>query len=351
MIYSSPEPDPFSCNFWETHVDEQTGKPQTTPKRLTDWAGFCMDNFSATADGKRLAFHRWSTEGGVYVVGLAAGWRITTPRQMTLAEGWPIPSAWTADSRALVFMSYRNGSWGIFMQSLGSDRAEPIVAGLSNSEPGRVSPDGAWVLFISSTKKGGPPPAELMRAPLTGELAQPVFTVQRDAQLRCAKSPAKLCAISEKTPDRKRLAFTAFDPVAGRGQELIRLDADPNAVYAWDLSPEGTRIAVVKSSGGPIRVFPLNGGPARELEAKGWSTADSYQTLEWAADGKGLLVSGYVQGDLALLGIDLEGNAHVLWRPGGTPAATTIGVPSPDGRHLAILNWSIHGNIWMMENF
>ena len=51
----------------------------------------------------------------------------------------------------------------------------------------------------------------------------------------------------------------------------------------------------------------------------------------------------------AVLRVDLQGNARVLCHPGAEE--TTVGIPSPDGRHLAILGWSETGNIWMMENF
>jgi hypothetical protein len=29
----------------------------------------------------------------------------------------------------------------------------------------------------------------------------------------------------------------------------------------------------------------------------------------------------------------------------------TYGVPSPDGRHLAMQKMTVEGNLWMMENF
>jgi hypothetical protein len=89
--------------------------------------------------------------------------------------------------------------------------------------------------------------------------------------------------------------------------------------------------------------------PALEVRRKGWNIARS---LDWAADGKTLLISSLVQGELALLDVDLQGNARVLWFAGGGAEETTVGVPSPDGRHLAMLGWSeINGNIWMIENF
>ena len=45
----------FSCNYWEMLVDEHTGEPRSEPRQLTNWAGFCMESTTATADGKRLA--------------------------------------------------------------------------------------------------------------------------------------------------------------------------------------------------------------------------------------------------------------------------------------------------------
>jgi hypothetical protein len=93
---------------------------------------------------------------------------------------------------------------------------------------------------------------------------------------------------------------------------------------------------------------------------KGWS---SLQSVNWAADGKGLFTSSATRGGSALLHLDLQGNAYVLWQqkgsiaewyapfaPFGGPSAPGV-VPSPDGRHLAIYDWQLSANMWMMENF
>jgi hypothetical protein len=50
-----------------------------------------------------------------------------------------------------------------------------------------------------------------------------------------------------------------------------------------------------------------------------------------------------------LLRVDLQGQVLVLWKPEGGRA--TYAVPSPDGRHVALLGWTLDSNIWMMENF
>jgi Tol biopolymer transport system component len=73
------------------------------------------------------------------------------------------------------------------------------------------------------------------------------------------------------------------------------------------------------------------------------------QALCWAADGKGLYVANAVHEESVLLYVDLEGNARALSQNHGNNPA--IGLPSPDGRHLAILGSTMNSNVWMMENF
>jgi DNA-binding winged helix-turn-helix (wHTH) protein/Tol biopolymer transport system component len=299
LSLAGPDPDALACNFWELRIDKRTGRPRGEPRRLTNWAGFCMDNMSATVDGKRLAFHRWSDEASVYIADLeAGGTRITTPRRVTLSDSRNYPAAWAVDSQSVVFASNRNGTWGIFRQALGSDTAVPIVTNLEEAEAARVSPDGAWVLYLAARRdRGSSKPVQLIRAPIVGGASQFVLTASTGATFRCAKLPASLCALAEQTPDRKQLVFTDFDCLRGRGRELTRLYIDPNSDYIWDLSPNGSSIAIVKRSDGQIRVISLNGRALYDLHPKGWSTA---QSLDWAADGKALLISSRVQGELAL---------------------------------------------------
>lgn len=88
-----------------------------------------MDNFSASADGKRLAFFRHSGQGTIYV-GDLEGVRMTNLRHLTLSEDWNIGVAWTADSKAIIFDSDRNHTNGIYRQPLDSDTPKPIITGL-----------------------------------------------------------------------------------------------------------------------------------------------------------------------------------------------------------------------------
>ena len=71
--------------------------------------------------------------------------------------------------------------------------------------------------------------------------------------------------------------------------------------------------------------------------------------FDWTTDGKGLLVSSPRPGGIGLLRVDLLGNAHLLWEQKG--GVVTWGIPSPDGRHLAMPGNTQNSNMWMIENF
>jgi len=158
-----------------------------------------------------------------------------------------------------------------------------------------------------------------------------------------------LCAIAEPTEDGKQVIITVLDPLKGRGPELTRFALDPNEDgWRLDLSPDGTRIAATRSPGGPIYILSLRGHPMQIIKAKGWS---NLQQVVWAANGKGLFVVDRLLGGTAAVVryVDLQGNAHVLWENHG--GIFTEGLPSPDGRHLAIMGSTVDGNMWMLENF
>jgi len=352
MIYSLDEPDPnaWMCNFWETRIKARTGELAERPWRLTNWAGFCESGFSATSDGKELAFRKSNRESSVYVADLEPnGTQITAPRRLMMTESWDHPTAWTGDSNAVVFFSDRKGHGSIFKQSLESDTPEPIETGGADATIPRMSPDGTWILYLVHPKEDGTSaPTKLMRVPTSGGPSEVVLTANIVDTHRCARFPATVCAIAERSADRKELIFTAFDPVKGRGGELTRFDVDSSADYVWDLSPDGTRIALRdRSERERIRVISLSGHPQQAFKLKGWSMGE--YGLDWTADGKGLFVSSPVPRGVALLQVDLQGNAHLLWEQKG--GSVTWGVPSPDGRHLAMPGNTQNSNIWTIQNF
>jgi serine/threonine protein kinase len=347
LVYRTDDSDTdFSANLWQARLDPQSntfGKPQ----RLTRIAGFELNPTSVTSDGKKLVVSEWAPRVSVFVGDLQAGGkRITTPTRLTLDERWNEPLAWTADGKSVLFYSNRGNVGRIFKQTLGQDTAAPLVTGKKGEDPGDgcLSPEGSWVFY--KARPDGKAQDKLMRIPITGGTPQPVLTANLDGRPRCARSPATLCAMAERSADRKQLVFTAFDPVNGRGRKLVELKTDAIAAYWWDLSPDGTRIAILKSREGRIQILSLNGRAPQEITVKGWNTLT---TVTWAADGKGLFASSFTDRGAVLLSVDPQGNARLLWEHLG--GIDTYAVPSPDGRHLAMRAWNLEGNLWMMENF
>jgi len=148
------------------------------------------------------------------------------------------------------------------------------------------------------------------------------------------------------------LVIQAFDPLSGPGKELVRIPLDPGTSadigldYWWQLSPDGSRIGIVKRHGDHIRLIPVGGGPTRTITTKGYS---DFLDLNWAIDSKSMFVSAAEPGAVTLLHVDLAGDAHSVWRQ--SQAAFTWGIQSPDGLRLAILGSNFDSNVWMIDNF
>ena len=359
LIYSLGEatpvfgPGPSDTNFWEIQVDARTGKPAGKPRRMTNWTDLSLSIPNATADGKRLVFGRVKAQTDVYVGDVGAGGRRlkNAPRRLTLDERNDEPTAWMPDNKSVLFQSDRSSNYDIYTQPLDGDTAEPVVATPQVDIIPRLSADGAWIVYASLAKPddfGPGAPSELRRLPVSGGASKLVLTANGYSGHRCARAPATLCLLGEQTGDQRQLIFTAFDPIKGRGREVMRVATKPGFGYNWDLSPDGSQLAISFPAGeNRIRLFALAGGPPHDLVVNGWYGFNSGP--DWSADPKGFYVSSLSPRGATLLYIDLNGHANALWEQIG--GLRTWALPSPDGRHLAILGYTMDSNIWMLENF
>jgi hypothetical protein len=137
--------------------------------------------------------------------------------------------------------------------------------------------------------------------------------------------------------------FYAFDPLLGKGRELSRMNAAVAIDYNWTMPRDGSSVAVVipGEGDGRIRILPFSGGAARDVIVKGWS---NFLFID-AAFGTGWYSSSSSAASITLLYIDQQGHAQAL------SENVASAVPSPDGRHLALLKWNTTSNAWMIENF
>ena len=355
LLYDMTDSNQTGSNLWEIQVDTKTGEAIGKPKRITTWTEANLVTISGTVDGKRLAVQKYSGQRNVYVGQLEAGGRrLKSPRRLTLDERDDFPGAWTPDSKAVLFWSNRNGTSDIFRQANDQDSAEPVVTGPGDKTMPVVSPDGSWILYATGEQGcyiyPGPrsSPSRIMRVPTFGGPAEVVLEDPGIIRAVCTRPPSGQCVFSATTPGQKQVVFSAFEPTRGKGRELLRVDLNPTAwSCGWDLSPDGSRLAFVQPDDreGRIQILPLDGAKPTEVNVNG---RNGFWLPAWAMDGKGLFV-GASRGEI--LYVDLEGRADVVWEqrlPGLHP---TWAVPSPDGRHLAMVGFTMDSNVWMLENF
>jgi len=170
IVYSRRESlDSNDDNLWQISINGHAGAPAGNPKRVTQWAGSSLGNpealgmthgaLYASADGKRLTFlkttHQWQLYSGELAAG---GERMNPPRRLTNDESNNVATAWTPDSKAVLFHSDRNGIGGIFKQGINQDTAEPVVTGPRRVTLPRLSSDGAWILYTEFPKHLAAPP-------------------------------------------------------------------------------------------------------------------------------------------------------------------------------------------------
>jgi Tol biopolymer transport system component len=190
LIYSLREPYPdnnSNSNLWELPVNPGTGEPAGNPRKITHWTGTNSRAVNASADGKTLSILKENAQTDAYVGELDAnGTRLKTPRRLTLDERFDRPGPWMPDSKAIVFTSNRNGTWDIFKQAIDQSSAELLVSGdvkLART----VTPDGAWLIYMSQTKEISSGRTRLMRVSVVGGPPEPVVGVGALDDFMCAK--------------------------------------------------------------------------------------------------------------------------------------------------------------------
>jgi serine/threonine protein kinase len=351
IVYVWQEQTASDSNLSQVAIDNQAGSPNGKPKSITQWAGSDVGDLSASADGKRLVIRKRTHQTQTYLGELAAGGtRMKPPHRLTNSEATEWPTAWTADSKAVLLASNRNGTYGIYKFGISQGTSAPIITGLQDLPFMRFSSDGAWILFMEfpATSARPGPPQRMVRIPASGGAPRFVLETADLVDFRCAPGPSSRCIVSDLGPGRKQLIITAFDPVEGRGRMLRTIENDPVRPYTSALSPDGSTIAVShpEESRIQIRLLSLTGGSDCEVEVKGWPFITS---IDWSPDGKGFhCVSHSPQGNTFLY-VDLKGNAQVLWQ--SKAGGVDWSIPSPDGRYLAIMVRAENENVWMVEGF
>jgi len=290
----------------------------------------------------------------------AGGRRLRNIRHFTLEDSDDQALGWTPDGRLIVAQN-RGSSWSVYKQSLDSDTQEPIASSTAGDWllPGATSADGKW--YIANVWPKGESvvhpsiPFPILRIPLAGGPTETILQVSRRANVSCARPPSNTCVIAQPSEDRKQMIVALFDPIKGTGPELMRFDLDREldaiGIATCALSPDGMRLAIMRGPDSPIEIHSLHGQLIHKIPSQ---SAGQLGDLSWSADQQGFFVTRTAPGGNERLYLNFQGKATPLRKCGGGTLGLgggCGGLPSPDGRHLAIIDRDQSNNMWMMEDF
>ncbi len=255
-------------DLWKVRTDPHTGRFLNSPQQLTH-QDYKLKQISASPDGKEVvAVRDVDSHPNIYVADLPPANqypRFTRIRRLTFSDADEYPHAWTPDSRSLIFESSRNRTFDLFRQEIDGSEAQPLVLSNRYKALPRITPDGKWIFYneqISASgwnvmrfpMKGGPAKILLANQPLQGEFA-------------CALGATGRCVT--RTVQNGQFLFWDLNPAGGKGRELAKTAWSPAIVADWDISPDGSQIAIPNHDPrkATIRLVPLDAraGTPRKL--------------------------------------------------------------------------------------
>jgi Tol biopolymer transport system component/DNA-binding winged helix-turn-helix (wHTH) protein len=348
LIYTVDErrPRQEDSNLWSIRLNSQT-RSEGAPVRLTNDEGSVF-SVSVSADGKRMVYVKGVPQPDVYVAKLGASGNLEEPERLTLDDRRDLPYDWTADNKAVIFASDRTGTFSLYKQGIDQTMPEMLVSASQQVMGPRLTPDGTHILYMLNPHwEDSNFEVPLMSVPLGGGPARELAKAKWITNVQCARAPARACLYSVLTDSG--VTFFQFDSSRGGGTPFLQIKDEFGHAYNWSLSPDGKTLAIAKGKWGNdeprIRLVSLDGAPDRWLVIHGWSAIAS---IDWSADSKNLWAATAGERENVLLGIDLQGNARVVWRPKNLIVGWAI--PSRDGKLLALHVRSSSANAWMLEH-
>jgi Tol biopolymer transport system component len=332
-------------SVWCMRVSEKSGRAEQSAQQLTRGEGR-IAGLNATADGKRLVLWRANTQPQVFLAEMdTATHQLKPPRRLTLDDSGNVASAWSADSRSILFVSNRNGTWKLFRQRIDQVTPEVLVEGRNIFLP-RFEPDGTHIMYLSGyDPEHSAQPVNVMEVSPQGDAPRVVLQKPSIFNIQCARSPSSLCLLSTRTASRHD--FFSFEPSNGSMQHFatFQIPHDLN----WSLSADGLQLALISVGSVPSVTFmTVKDKSTHEVALPGWA---SLQGGDWLADGKGVMLAATAQnGASVILAISAKGDRRLLLE-GGRSERYWWALPSPDGLHAAVEKVAGENNVWMMDNF
>lgn len=354
LIFSRQDSATSNLNLWQIRLDPDSGVRSGEPWQLTYSSGFSWVGVNVSNDGKHLVALQARIRQEVFVAELKDGGRRLEKSRPVTSDGDNIAAQWYPDDKALLVSSTRTGRYQMYRQSLSEDASRALFPGSDDQTGGTITPDGKWILYFTSPhapESSATTSERLMRAPVSGGFGQLVMETapgEVSADIRCAAAASHFCIVGRNQKDD--LVFYELDPLKGQGSELVRTTVGaPGDWMSWDLSADGTHIAVTGSVGlrNKIRLVDLKQHTQRDLMLP---PEVGFGSIGWSSDGRALYGAGQRGvSEYFILWLDLSGKSKVIVSK-GLPYYFAV-VPSPDGRFLAYTQQTAESNASLLENF
>jgi eukaryotic-like serine/threonine-protein kinase len=248
--------------LWEVKTDPVTGaflqSPHQIGSPIVQNERLYIDGMTASADGTQILVPRPLYQNAIFVGDFnESSPKIDNVRRLTFDDHTDFPHAWTSDAKEVIFQSNRNGSWDLFKQQVDKRMPESIVATLLTEVLPQLAPDGHWVLYLAREAGATYSDARLMRVPVEGGTPEEVPLGEPLDEFRCALNLGKRCVL-RTTAQGDHYTYYERDPIRGKGRELARTKWIPEVLGDWDVSPDGTQVAIPNHSTQDARIRVVN---------------------------------------------------------------------------------------------
>lgn len=333
-----------TSNVWIAETNAVHKALEADPMRLTQWVASNVRALSVDMNCSRVVAMRATNQSDVFVAELTTA-GLSNLRQVTFDERQDFPASWSKNGDVLLLESSRAGSWDIFEQQLDQESVTPLLGGAGEQREATYVDGGDWVVYLNFDDDADQ--MRVRRVPRGGGVPVNVLDGAYD-EIKCTFDSTRCIAGAVHETE---YVLTTFDVRTGESSELLRIE-HREPFTGWDLSPDGTQIAVVHNDNNEVKVIDLESGDERSVIVHGFQW---FEFITWAADGLGFVVNGRPDGEAfgpgtgaGLIYVNLTGKATLLRR---RPNEWDVHpVMSPDGRHLAFSTMKFHANAWMIEN-
>jgi hypothetical protein len=144
------------------------------------------------------------------------------------------------------------------------------------------------------------------------------------------------------------IVFFQLDPLTGKGLRLGSIPWMPGTWGAWDVSADGSMVAIPSQNpmNPEIVILPL--GERRESSSSRVipiKLDHQITAIHWSVNGRGWFVATTATVGSSLFYVDLNGDATFL----RATAGPTWADPSPDGKKLAFVEQTVDSNVWLLQ--